>query len=104
MRRAVAVILASVGFAVACDNSGGSSATSPSLAPQKTETFTGTVQPMSSDAHPFTVTQTGELDVTLTAAGPPATIFMGLGIGTPAADGSCTPIQNAAIQTQAGTA
>jgi len=59
--------------------------TSPS-APTTTETFTGTVQPnFGVDFHAFTVAQSGAVSVTLTAAGPPATIFMGMGIGTPSA-------------------
>jgi hypothetical protein len=31
--------------------------------------------------HTFSVTQTGEVDLTLTAAAPPSTIVMGVGVG-----------------------
>ncbi len=74
---------------IACDNSG-STDTTPIAPATVTDTFTGTVQPMSSDAHNFTVAAAGQVGITLTAAGPPPTIFMGLGIGTVSAtDGSC---------------
>jgi hypothetical protein len=70
----------------ACTSSNpGSTVTSPS-ATTITETFTGTVQPnFGVDFHTFAVAQSGTASVTLTAAGPPATIFMGVGIGTPSA-------------------
>jgi hypothetical protein len=54
----------------------------------KTETFTGTVQVKSSTIHNFTVEQAGQVSVTLTAASPPSTIAMGIGVGTPA-NGAC---------------
>jgi len=73
-------------MAAACTSSSpASTVTSPS-ATTTTETFTGTVQPnFGVDFHTFTVAQSGTASVTLTAAGPPATIFMGVGIGTPSA-------------------
>jgi len=40
--------------------------------------------------------------VTLTAAGPPSTIVMGVGVGTPAS-GSCSLLNGATEQTAAGT-
>jgi hypothetical protein len=54
----------------------------------KTDTFTGTVQVNSSAIHNFTVEQAGQVSVTLTAASPPSTIAMGIGVGTPA-NGAC---------------
>ena len=75
----------------------------PSPGDPTTETFTGTVSPGSSDWHAFSVTNgNGTLSVTLTAAGPPATIYMGLGVGT-ATDTDCTLFSSAQILTQAGT-
>ena len=67
----------------ACDNGG-----SPSVVPTAptvltTETFTGTVDVGGSDFHTFNAATGGEVDITLAAAGPPTTIFMGLGIGQP---------------------
>ena len=38
----------------------------------------------------------------LTAAGPPTTIYMGVGIGTPTA-GSCSLLSSSQVLTQAGT-
>jgi hypothetical protein len=42
------------------------------------------------------------LDVTLTAAGPPSTIFMGLGIGT-LSGSTCVFLSGATANVQAGT-
>ena len=67
-----------------------------------TQTFTGTVAVGSNAAHGFTVSSGGQVQVTLTAAGPPATIVMGLGIGSPSA-GSCVLFTNGAVSTAAGT-
>ena len=50
-----------------------------------TETFPGTVPVSGVSFSPFNVSQTGTVNVTLTAVGPPSTIWMGLGIGTPSA-------------------
>ena len=99
----LAATLALAFIGVACDNSGGSSATSPTAVPLTTETFTGSVDPGGSDFHPFTVAQTGEIDITLTAAGPPATIFMGLGVGTPVGT-TCQLLPNGSTVIQAGAA
>lgn len=67
-----------------CSGSNSTPSVTTPAATTTTETFTGTVQPnFGVDFHSFTVAQTGTVSVTLTAAGPPATIFMGLGIGTP---------------------
>jgi hypothetical protein len=70
----------------ACNN-GGSSTTAPA-APTKTDTFTGTVQVLGSDSHNFTEAQAGEVDVSLTAAGPPATISMAVAVGNGGTDAS----------------
>ena len=77
-------------LAAAC----GGSSTEPSTvatpaATITTETFTGTVQLGGTNVHTFTVTTPGQLIVTMTAAGPPATITMGLGLGNPNAAGNC---------------
>ena len=85
---------------------GGSSSSNTPVAPTisaTTETFTGTVNPGGSDSHNFTVAQSGgQVSVTLTAAGPPATIFMGVGVGTPSGT-ACTLIAQSP-PSQAGTA
>ena len=66
-----------------------------------TETLTGTVPVGGSDAHNIVLSQAGQLDVTLTAAGPPSTIFMGLGIGT-LSGSSCVFLSGATTNVQAG--
>jgi hypothetical protein len=69
---------------VACSQGGNnSSGLTPMVItpPASTETFTGTVIVGGNAVHPFTVTAGGEIRVTLTAAGPPSTIVMGLGRG-----------------------
>ena len=107
MRRLVcglAVVVAS-----ACGGNSDNSATATPSAPTpttaaSTESFTGTVSVAGNDFHPFTVATAGAtLSVTLTAAGPPTTIFMGLGVGAYDA-GTCTLLSNAYLTTQAGAA
>jgi len=71
-------------------NSGSSTAPStPPLVPTS-DMFTGTVPVGGSDAHNFVVNlSNGQVTADLTAAGPPTTIAMGLGIGT-VSGGTCT--------------
>ena len=53
--------------------------------------------------NPFTVTLSGgQVNVNLTAAGPPSTIYMGVGVGTYSAP-TCTLLTNGSVVTQAGT-
>jgi hypothetical protein len=96
------VVLALALAASACNNGSSSNPTTPTT-PKTTDTLTGTVQVGASSFQVFTVTTTGEVDVTLTTAGPPSTIVMGLAIGT-TGTGSCVPIAAASsTQTAAGT-
>jgi hypothetical protein len=83
IRSALVLILAFT--ATACgSNSNSTIPTVPTAAATIVETFPGTITAaFGSDFHTFTVTQTGALTVTLTAASPPATIWMGIGVGTP---------------------
>jgi len=70
---------------------------------QVTDNFTGSVTVGASDIHSFTVTTAGQpVSVTLTAAGPPATIFMGVGVGQTTTDGVCSFFSQASVVTQAG--
>ena len=86
---------------------GGSGSTSslptgPSTAPT-TETFTGTVPIGGSDIHTFTIVlSNGQVNITLTQAGPPSTIYMGLGIGTPSGS-NCALLSGGSVATPAGT-
>ncbi len=98
MRSLVASVLlaaAPLAFA-ACSNNG---STTPSTI---TETFSGTVAVGGSDYHDFTVNSEGSVNVTLTAASPPANIVMGLAVGLPTGT-SCAPIQGASVLTAAGS-
>jgi hypothetical protein len=68
----------------------------------KTETFSGTVQVRGSAMNTFSVTTAGQVTANLTAAGPPATVPVGLGIGTPA-DAVCGVLPGASVVTPAGS-
>jgi hypothetical protein len=95
--------------AAGCSSGGTSLPASATPAPAATpvattETFTGTVAVGGNDVHPFTVaTSNLNLSVTLTAAGPPSTIFMGLGVGTYSGT-TCSLLSSGATTAQAGTA
>ena len=100
-----AVVAAAALTATACNNNPPSTFTPTIVAPPaKTETFTGTVAVGSSSSHAFTSSNYGQLDVTLTSAGPPATIVMGLGVGIPvsATDPTCQLSSTNAVSTAAG--
>jgi hypothetical protein len=101
---AVAASLAVIVSAVAA--CGGSNSTSNIATPSGTltnDTFNGTVQPGATNVHNFTVTTPGSVTVTMTAAGPPATITMGLGIGNPDGSGNCIFLQGGTTQAIAST-
>ena len=70
----------------ACNNSSdsGSSLTPTVVQPTLTTmTFSGTVDPNATSSNNFTTTQSGTIALTLTAAGPPPTITVGLVLGQP---------------------
>jgi len=77
--------------------------TTPTVA-VTTEIFTGQVDVAGKAFHPFTVALNGgAASVILSAAGPPATIFVGLGVGAySATDNTCTLLQGGFLTTQAG--
>lgn len=103
MRAALIVVLAAL--SASCNTTDASSAGTlpPSPAPITTETFTGTVAVGSTNFHSFAVAlSNGLLTVTLTAAGPPSNISMGLALGTPG-DGVCSQLMNASVRTSAGS-
>ena len=105
MRQSLIAVVACIALSVACDNSDSSSTTTPTAPPAITDTFMGTIDPGGSSSHNFVVTQQGEVDVTLTAAGPPATIFMGVGLGATSSDPAspCSLDSRFTVQAQAGT-
>ena len=80
-----AVLAAASGGACMSGNSNGNGLIPiPGTPPQKTEVFTGSVAVGGSSFFDFAVANVGDLTVTLTAAGPPSTVVMriGLGVGT----------------------
>ena len=85
LRRLSAVLLIAV-LAGAC---GGF--TDPSQ--NQTETFTGIVQPLGANVHAFTISNSGEFTISITAI-TPGNVFLGVGYGQPAANGSCGLIQS----------
>jgi len=100
----VAVLIAAA--AAACDTADPTlTSTTPTTPTNPTvDTFTGTVAVGSSDSHNFAVLLNGgTIGITLTAAGPPSNVTVGLGVGSPSG-GVCAPFQNFAIATTAGTA
>lgn len=107
MHRALVLVIV-VACAAGCSDSGTSNSalsalSAPSAASLVTDTFSGTVDVGGLDIHPFTITIANQpVNVTLTAAGPPSSIFMGLGVGSPTSDGTCSVFSNAAVVVQAG--
>lgn len=87
-----------VALAIACVACGkdDASTTSPSTTTTKTDSFTGTVPIGGSAMNTFTVGTSGPVTVTMTAAGPPAAIVMGLGVGVPA-NGICGVLAGASV-------
>ena len=66
------------------------------------ETFTGSVPVGGSDIHSFIVNlSNGQVTADLTAAGPPTSIQMGIGLGT-SSNGTCTLLTNGYVITQPG--
>ncbi len=83
MRATPWVLLVCCGLLVGCSDNAG---TGPSQV-LITDRFSGTLAPSGTSSHLFTVgSPGGDVDVTLVSAGPPATISVGVGIGTPNGD------------------
>jgi hypothetical protein len=104
MKRLLAVLLLGVTtlFAASCDNGGSDSTPTSPSATLVTENFTGTVDPGGTAISPFTIATSGnQVNVTLTAAGPPATIYVGLGVGSYVSP-TCTLLTNGSVLAQAG--
>src|SRR5258708_7505447 len=87
MRRVSVPALFAAALAVAsCQSStdSGSSLTPTVVQPTLTTmTFSGNVDPNATSSNNFTTTQSGTISLTLTAAGPPPTITVGLVLGQP---------------------
>jgi len=104
MKLAISVLVVAVLAGTACGDGGSSTPNFVQPTPtQITENFTGTVAVQGADVHNFTVTADSQpLTVTLTAAGPPTTIFMGIGVGTPSG-ATCALVTNGSTVAPAGT-
>ena len=105
MKRALPLLFAGMVLlaAAACQTNDDSNFTLPTVqAPVTTDRFAGTLGLNEKAVHDFRIILSGGLlTVTLTAAGPPATIPMGLGVGT--FDGTtCTLLNNGSVTTPAG--
>ena len=68
-----------------------------------TDTFTGLLPVGSTASRAFTTAQAGPITVTLTSAGPPANVRVGLGLGVPKADNSSCYVTTT-VTTTAGSA
>ena len=90
--------------AVSCtDQPATQSMTRPDTAPATLLTYSGTLQPQGINSHSFTVSQAGEVVVTLlgvelVGADEAATLTVGLAIGAPSSGGTCVAIQSVEAQ------
>jgi hypothetical protein len=105
MKRVLSLTLGLVllGAAMACGGSSNNAVVTAPTGTLVTETFNGTVQVGGLSSNPFTVTVGGTVNITLIAAGPPATITMGLGVGTPSG-ATCALLSGGSTTTVPGTA
>jgi hypothetical protein len=88
--------------AAACGGSSSSPAVLTPTGTTTTDTFNGIVSVGGVSINNFTITVGGAVSVTLLSAGPPPTITMGLGIGTPSA-GTCALLSGGSTLTTPGT-
>jgi hypothetical protein len=86
----------------ACHNNSTTPAAATPTVARTTDTFTGTVAVGGADFHSFPIAATGTVDVTLTSATPPASVVMGLSVGTPGTD-RCIAVAGGSTQTPAGS-
>ena len=100
-RRFVVLLLCTAGLVSGACGDDATTPSTPSVT-RTTETFSGTVQVGGSDFHSFRVSTTGPTDVTLTAAGPPSTVVVGLALGT-ASESGCARLNGASVNVAAGS-
>jgi hypothetical protein len=103
MKRMLAALILGVS-AIGCGSSSSDSTTPAGpTATVTTDNFSGSVDPGGKTFNQFSITLSGgQVNVTLTSAGPPSTIYMGLGVGT-FSDPNCTLLSNGSVVTQAGS-
>ena len=97
----IAVVVALAVGAAACKSSSTSAPSTTTTVTRTTETFSGTVPVRGSAFNNFTVSAAGLVEVTLTAASPPPTIAMGVGVGTQTGT-ACTLLAGSSVATSAG--
>src|SRR3954465_5301563 len=101
MRRVLLAVL--LALAAGCGGPGPPSSllpSAPSSAGQVNDNFLGSVAVGSRDIHSFAVTSAGQpFPIPAKAAGPPATIFMGVGVGLTTTDGVCSFFSQASVVT-----
>ena len=100
MKRLLSICIALV-LTAACKGNDSSMPTTPTAPTTTTNTFTGTVAVGGRAMHSFTVAQPGQVSVTLTAASPPASVVLGLGIGLPG-DSTCGLLPGGSTTASAG--
>ena len=93
MSRCVAIAIVAALFASACSDPAAPATPTPAT-PTVSETFTGTLLPLGTDTHPFTVNQIGGIEVSLTGVTPGA--LVGVGVGTPSG-ANCLLIDNLTV-------
>jgi hypothetical protein len=85
----------------ACDQAGTSTALPrPTTSPVKVTSFNGTLLPLATNTHVFSVAQEGYVEVTLLGLAAPSGTEVALAIGTPSLTGTCATTQT--VTTPAG--
>lgn len=99
----LALPLAAALIGAGCSGSSTAATTTGPTTNPTTENFTGTVPVGGTDSHNVTVLLSGgQMNVIMTAAGPPATIYEGIGLGTPSGT-TCTLLSGAYVVLPAST-
>jgi hypothetical protein len=93
MKRSLALAIGAALVAAACSDPAAPATPTPAT-PTVSETFTGTLLPLGTDTHPFTVNQIGGIEVSLTGVTPGASV--GVGVGTPSG-ANCLLIDNLTV-------
>jgi hypothetical protein len=100
------LVVLMAGCTSSTDQPGSTPLPRPDTPPTRLLSFSGTLQPQGVNSHPFSVTQAGEVQITLLGVGlvgveQPQPITVGLGIGTAGAGGECLVTHS--VNTQGGT-
>ena len=105
-RAAILALMLAGAVAVSACKDSSSSTTSPSATTvtKKTETFSGTLAVKGSTSHTFALTNSGQVDATLTTTAPSNTVVIGVAIGLPNGSGGCSALPGAAANTSASAA